>query len=88
VGCLGHLQRADPFDQRVFERVRADRKMGKTHPSGPTQTDRRGPVDSFQAKMWERDRSAQTTERSAHASARASSYAAASASSHAPSALN
>jgi hypothetical protein len=52
--------RADPFDQRAFERVRADRKMGKIHPSGPTQSDRRGPVDPFPAQMWEGDGSART----------------------------
>jgi hypothetical protein len=69
---LGYLQRADPFDQRAFERVPADRKIGKTHPSGPTQTDRHGLVDPFRAQMWERDGSARTSERSAHASARAS----------------
>jgi hypothetical protein len=32
--ALGHLQ-VDPFDQRASECVRADMKMGKTHPSGP-----------------------------------------------------
>jgi hypothetical protein len=30
---LGHLQRADPFNQRASERVRADRKMGKHAPA-------------------------------------------------------
>jgi hypothetical protein len=36
---VGHLQRADPFDHPASERVRADRKMGKSQPSGPTQID-------------------------------------------------
>jgi hypothetical protein len=47
--------------------------MGKSQLIGPTQTDRGGSADPFLAYMWERDGSARTTERSAHASARASS---------------
>jgi hypothetical protein len=70
---LRHLQWADPFNQRSSERVRMDRKIRKTRPSGPTQMDRRGPVDPFPAQMWERDGSARISERFAHTSGRASS---------------
>jgi hypothetical protein len=52
---LGHLQRADANDHPASERVRADRKMGKSHPSGPTQTAKGGPADPFPAQMWERN---------------------------------
>jgi hypothetical protein len=60
---LGHLQRANPFDPRASERVRVDRKMGKSHPSSPTQIDRCGPADPFLAQMWERIGSARTSAR-------------------------
>jgi hypothetical protein len=65
---LEHLQRTDANDHPASERVCTDRIMGKSQPSGPTQIDRGGPTDPFLAQMWERDGSARTCKRSAHAS--------------------